>query len=323
MKKKLLLIGAISALSMLGATACNQTTDFTVGICQLVNHEALDAATQGFKEELQAQMDKAGKTITFDYQNAAGDSANCSVIANKFVSKGVNLIMANATPALQAAYSATESIPILGTSITEYGVATGKSVVDGCLGFNVSGTSDLASLSDQVDSMLTVFPESVTKIGLLYCSAEANSLYQVDEVARLLTAKGKTPTKYSFADSNDISAVCNTIKSKEEAVFVPTDNACASNAQIIHDTFIPSKIPVFAGEEGACKICGLATLSISYHQLGVVTGRMAADILLNGKDIKTMKIAYDDQPVKKFNRTVANELGIDVATLEAKGFVAI
>jgi putative ABC transport system substrate-binding protein len=221
-----------------------------------VQHAALDAATQGFEDALTASF---GENVTFDFQNAQGDSATCATIANGFVSSGVALIMANATPALQAAQAATNTIPILGTSVTEYGVALGLDNFSGTVGGNVSGTSDLAPLDQQADMIVEWMPDA-KKVGLLYCSAEANSQYQVDEVQKYLEAKGVTATQYAFSDSNDLSSVCQKAADENDALYVPTDNTVAANTGIVDGICRPAKKPVFAGEEGICSGCGVATL---------------------------------------------------------------
>ena len=300
----------IAAIAVLPLAACTQSTDYTVGIIQLAPHTALDKATQGFIDGLTEEMNKAGKTVKFDLQNAQGDSATCPTIVNSFVSKNVDLIMANATAALQAAVNATVNIPVLGTSVTEYGVALGIKDFNGTVGGNVSGTSDLAPLSEQAQMIIDLYP-SAQKIGLLYCSAEPNSKYQVDVVKNILEAAGKTATLFSFSDSNDLSSVCTDATSKSDALYVPTDNTVASNTETINNV-CQGKIPVFSGEEGICTGCGVVTLSISYYNIGVKTGKMAAEILLNGKDISTMPIAYDDAPVKKYVKSRCEAFGITV-----------
>ena len=311
MKKFLAIL--ISALTMGTAcimTACNNV-DYTVGIIQLVTHPALDAATQGFMDALQEEMDKAGKTVEFDLQNASNETALCSTISSNFVAKNYDLIMANSTPALQAAAESTLSIPILGTSVTEYGVALGIENFSGTVGSNISGTSDLADLNSQAQMILDFCPDAKT-IGLLYCSAEPNSSYQVNQVKSYLEGKGKTCQIYTFTDSNDISAVVNGIVGNADAVYVPTDNTVAANTEIIDSILRPANIPVIAGEEGICSGCGIATLSISYYGIGLKTGKMAAEILLEGKPINTMAIAYDESPVYKYNATICKDLGITV-----------
>ena len=297
---------ASSTVASASVAAASNGEKFTVGICQLVEHAALDAATQGFEDALTAQF---GENVTFDFQNAQNDSATCATIANGFVSAGVDLIMANATPALQAAQAATDSIPILGTSVTEYGVALGLTDFDGTVGGNVSGTSDLAPLDQQADMITEWLPEA-TKVGLLYCSAEANSQYQVDEVQKYLETKGVTATQYAFSDSNDLASVCQKAADENDAVYVPTDNTCAANTGIIDGICRPAKKPVFAGEEGICSGCGVATLSISYYDLGYTTGEMAAKILADGADVSAMPVEFAPNVTKKYNAANCEALGI-------------
>ena len=293
------------ASSAAAGSAAASGDSYTVGICQLVQHAALDAATQGFEDALTAEF---GDNVKFDFQNAQGDSAPCATIANGFVSAGVDLIMANATPALQAAQSATNEIPVLGTSVTEYGVALGLSDFSGTVGGNISGTSDLAPLDQQADMIVEWMPEA-KKVGLLYCSAEANSQYQVDEVQKYLEAKGVTATQYAFSDSNDLSSVCQKAADENDALYVPTDNTVAANTGIVDGICRPAKKPVFAGEEGICAGCGVATLSISYYDLGYTTGEMAVKILKGEADISTMPIEYTDV-TKKYNKAVCDDLGL-------------
>ena len=281
---------------------------FVVGICQLVQHPALDAATQGFMDAL---TEKLGDAVTFDVQNASGDSNACSIIVNSFVSKNVDLIMANATPALQAAASATMDIPILGTSVTEYGVALGIEGFTGTVGGNISGTSDLAPLDEQAAMLVELFPEA-KNVALIYCSAEPNSQYQVDVVKAELEAKGLTAELYAFSDSNDLAAVANAACGFADVIYVPTDNTVASSAEILDGVARPAGIPVIAGEEGICAGCGVATLSISYYDLGYQTGVMAAQILTGEADISTMPVAYAPQFTKKYNASACEDLGVAI-----------
>ena len=277
---------ALIATSLMAVTGCSDETTkkedgtYTVGICQLVQHPALDAATEGFKKAL---TEKLGDKVTFDEQNASGDSATCTTIVNQFKSSNVDLIMANATPALQAAASATADIPILATSITEYGVALGIDNFDGKTGINVSGTSDLAPLDKQAAMFKELLPDAKS-IGIVYCSNEANSKYQVNVVKAELEKAGLTVTEYSFADSNDIAQVVTKACEEVDALYIPTDNKCADNAELINSIAEPAKKPIIAGEEGICKGCGIATLSISYSTIGYNTGLMAYEILVNGKN---------------------------------------
>ena len=294
-----------TASSAAASSAAADGQKYTVGICQLVEHAALDAATQGFEDALTAQF---GENVTFDFQNAQNDSATCATIANGFVSSGVDLIMANATPALTAAVSATAHIPILGTSITAYGVALDIDDFSGTVGGNVSGTSDLADLSKQVDMITEWFPET-QKVGLLFCSGEPNSRYQIEEVAKNLSAKGIETKEFAFTDTNDVSSVTQAACDWADVIYVPTDNTAASNTEAIANILVPAGVPAICGEEGICSGCGVATLSISYYDLGVTTGKMAAKILTGEADISTMPIEYTNA-TPKYNPTICEALSI-------------
>ena len=288
-------------------TAADGDASYLIGICQLVQHPALDAATQGFKDALTEEF---GDAVQFDEQNAQGDSNTCSTIITDFVSDNVDLILANATPALQAAAAGTADIPILGTSVTEYGVALDLDDFDGTVGNNISGTSDLAPLEDQAAMLNELFPDA-KNVGLVYCSAEANSQYQVDTIKGYLEEMGYTCNYYSFSDSNDLASVATTASGEVDVLYVPTDNTVASNTEIINNIFQPAGIPVVTGEEGICAGCGVATLSISYYDLGVATGNMAVRVL-NGEDISTMPVEYAPNFVKKYNKTICDALNITV-----------
>lgn len=294
--------------------------EYLVGICQLVRHDALDAATKGFMDALKEELEKEGRSVKFDEQNAQGDPNICATIMNSFVSKDVDLIMANATASLQAAYNATETIPILATSITEYGVALGIDNFNGVVGGNVSGTSDLAPLNEQAEMLVKLLP-AAQKIGILYCSAEPNSKYQATEVTKYLTAAGKTVKEYSFSDTTDVRTIVSAAVGEVDCLYIPTDNTAASCGELIDSICSVNDIPVFAGEEGICKGCGFATLSISYYNLGVETGKMAAKVLLGKEDISKMQISYDQNPSKKYHKTRCETLGIVIP--ENEGYVAI
>lgn len=314
--KKLLTI-LLATICLFALCACNSGSNPTgsnqgsnptgsnpikVGVVQTTQHPALDVATQGFVDAL-----KENGITDVDVQNASGESANCSTIVGNFVADGVDLIMANATPALQAASAATDTIPVLGTSITVYDVVLGGSVPK-----NVSGTTDLAPLDEQASMIKELFPNA-KKVGILFCSAEANSQYQVDKISKFLNEDGIETVNYVFNDSNDITAVTEkAANDKVDVIYIPTDNTAAANTQAIANVVLPAGIPVFAGEEGVCTGCGVATLTISYYDIGFKTGEMAADILLNGADISTMEIESAPQFVKKFNKTNAEKLGITI-----------
>lgn len=280
---------------------------YVVGICQLLPHAALNAATEGFKDALKAAF---GDAVKINEGNAGGDPANCATIIDGFVADNVDLILANATPSLTAAASATDTIPILGTAITNYGIALNlDSTDDGVLGGNISGTSDLAPLDQQAAMIQELFPEAKS-VGLLYCSAEANSVYQVETVQGYLEGMGYTCTKYAFTDVNDLAAVTQTAADNSDVMYVPTDNTAADNAETIANVVIPAGVPVVAGEEGICSGCGVATLSISYYEIGQIAGEMAVQILKGEKSVSELAIGFDTTLDKKYNPSICEQLGL-------------
>ena len=294
--------------SSAAASAADSTAakTYTVGICQLVQHEALDAATQGFKDALTAKL---GDAVKFDEQNASGDSANCATIVNGFVSNNVDLILANATAPLQAAAQATATIPVLGTSVTDYATALDISDWTGTVGNNISGTSDLAPLDQQAAMVQELFPDA-KNVGLLYCSAEPNSVYQCDVMEGCLTDMGFTVSRYAFTDTNDVTSVAQTAADASDVIYIPTDNTAASNTEAIANVLLPAKVPAVTGEEGICSGCGVATLSISYYDLGYATGEMAAKILTEGADVSAMPVQYAPNVTKKYNAANCEALGL-------------
>ncbi|MCD8116724.1 MAG: ABC transporter substrate-binding protein [Oscillospiraceae bacterium] len=288
-----------------------EATHYTIGIIQQLEHDALDQATQGFEDALIELLGE--ENVTFDLQNAQGESANCATIANSLVSEGVDLIMANGTSALQAVAAATADIPILGTSITAYGVALDLTEQDGATGINVSGTSDLAPLDGQAEVLAELCPvEEYPNVGILYCSAEANSVYQATVITGYLEELGYTVSEYTFADSNEIASVTQTACDNCDVLYVPTDNTAAANTEAIYNVTAVAGVPVIAGESGIMSGCGIATLSISYYNIGYTTGEMAYDILVNGADVSTMQIQYDPDVVKLYMADRCEELGITV-----------
>ena len=322
MKLKKIIAVALTAIMTMSLTACggSETKDgtssstgdsgktYNIGICQLVQHDALDAATKGFKDSL---TEKLGDKVKFDEQNAQGDSPTCATIVNSFVSEKVDLILANATAPLQAAVAGATDIPILGTSVTDYGTALDIKDWKGTTGINVSGTSDLAPLDQQAAMIKELFPDK-KKVGLFYCSAEANSLYQVETIKTYLEKEGYTCTNYSFVDSNDIASVITNASKNSEIIYIPTDNTAASNTEVIKNTCVPAKVPVVAGEQGICSGCGVATLSISYYDLVYETGKMAYEVLVNGADVSTMEIKFAPKVTKQYNESICKELGIKI-----------
>ena len=314
MKKLIsLVLAAVMALSLVACGSGNKDKDtgdktYKVGVVQLVQHEALDAATKGFTDALKEAL---GDKVEVVEKNASGDSNNCSTIVNGFISDKVDLIMANATPALQAAASATSTIPILGTSVTDYATALEIADWTGTVGGNISGTSDLAPLDKQAAMLQELFPNA-KKVGMLFCSSEPNSKYQVDEVTKLLSAAGITCTEYTFTDSNDVSSVTQKACDDSDVLYIPTDNTAASNTEAIANVVLAAGTPVIAGEAGICRGCGVATLSIDYYELGKISGQMAAKILTGEVDISTMPVEFAPTATKQANMANCEKLGITV-----------
>ena len=332
MKKKiismLLALGlALSAAACGGAPASGSGADsasresgpadakYTVGICQIAQHPALDAATQGFMDALNEAL--PGE-VKFQVENASNDIPTCGVICTGFAANGVDLILANATPSLQAAAAATTEIPILGTAVTEYGVALDLADFDGTVGGNISGTSDLAPLDQQAAMVQELMPQA-KNVGILYCSAEANSLYQAQVVQEELEKAGLTVNVYTFADSNDVTAVTTTACEENDVLYMPTDNTVALCAEAINNVAEPAGVPIINGEVNPCKVCGVATLSIDYYELGRTTGEMAVKVLTGEADISTMPVAYYPDPVKMYNPTLAKALNVEIP----EGYTAI
>ena len=310
---------AMTACLFAGCTNTNTTEEtssdaadagkvYTVGICQLVQHDALDAATNGFMDALKAKL---GDNVKFDLQNAAGDAPTCATINNQFVADNVDLIMANATPALQSAMAATADIPIVATSITDFATALEITDWTGKTGTNVTGTADLAPLKEQAEMIKELVPVAKT-VGILYCSAEANSKYQADVITAELTTLGLDSKIYTVADTNEISSVVTQACSEVDVIYIPTDNTIASATSAVDEIAAPAGIPVIAGEEGICKGCGIATLSISYYSIGYAAGEMAYDILVNGKDPAEMDIQYATELTNKYvaDRCTALEITV-------------
>lgn len=305
---KKLLVSALFASTLVGCSSQTSQAKYQIGVVQIVQHPALDAATKGFEDALKAEFKE---DVQINVQVASGDSATCITIANQFVSDGVQLIMANATPALQAAVSATNQIPILGTSVTEYGVALNLKDFNGTVGTNVSGTSDLAPLDQQAAMFKEILP-NIKNIGILYSSSEPNSIYQANTVKQALEKDGYHVEIFTFADSNEVANVTQQAITQVEALYIPTDNTAASSAQIINNIAEPAGIPIIAGEKEAMLGFGIASLSIDYYELGKVTGQMAIDILKNGKDIQTMPIQYYPTPKKIYDAKRAAKLNIQM-----------
>lgn len=282
---------------------------YNIGICQLVEHPALDEATRGFQEALTELL--GADHVTFDFQNAQGEQTNCVTITTQFVTDNVDLIMANATAPLQSAAAATNTIPILGTSITDYATALDIADWTGSTGTNISGTSDLAPIEEQENMLVELFPDA-QKVGILYCSAEANSKYQADMFIASLEEDGIAYEVFTVADSNEISAVVTEACDACDVLYIPTDNTLASSTELINNIALPAGVPIIAGEEGICAVCGVATLSISYYELGYTTGILAYEILAGGADVSKMPIMYAPNVTKMYNADICEQLGISV-----------
>ena len=317
--KKLVSILMVIAM-VLSMAACSSEPAakdaYKVGICQLVQHEALDAATEGFKAAL---TEKLGDKVNFIEQNASGDAATCVTICNQLVAEGVDLMMGNATAALQAAAAASAEIPVVGTSITDYATALEIADWTGKTGSNITGTADLAPLDQQAAMIQELFPEA-KKVGILYCSAEANSVYQSDVITGYLKDMGYEVEVFTFADSNDVANVTTAACAAADVLYIPTDNTAASCTETIANVAIPAGKAIVAGEAGICSGCGVATLSIDYYDIGYKAGEMAYEILVNGTNPGEMEIQYAPEVEKLFNEANCTALGItlpeDYAPLE-------
>ncbi len=306
--KKLLAVVCVM-LMILSFAACEAGNDgkYVIGVCQLMKHPALDQATQGFKDALIAEL--GADNLTFKEQDAGGEFTNCGTIMDGFVAENVDMILANATHPLTAAASATSTIPVLGTSITDYATALSIENWTGTVGGNVSGTTDLAPLDQQAAVIKELFPDAKV-VGLLYCSAEPNSVYQVEVVKAELEKLGYETKFFPFNDANDLAAVTQTACDGSDVIYVPTDNVAATYPETIANVVIPAKVPVVAGESNTCAACGVASLSIDYYELGKITGQMAAKILKGEADISTMAVQAAPNVVKMYNPEICQQLGI-------------
>ena len=314
MRRKLL-SAALAATMALTLAACGseeQSADnpdaYTIGICEQMEHVSLSEATRGFKDALTELLGEGN--VVFQEQNAGGEQTNCTTIMNGFISDGVDLILANATWPLQAAASATADIPILGTSVTDYGTALGIEDFSGTVGGNISGTSDLVDLEAQAEVLHELFPNAKT-VGLLYCSGEPNSVYQIETVRGYLEPMGYTCEVYAFTDVNDLASVTQTACDNSDVIYIPTDNTVAANTETVANVVIPAGVPVVGGDPGICSGCGVATIATDYYELGRLTGEMAAQILQGEADISTLAVQYG--PMQKlYNSANCEALGVSV-----------
>lgn len=305
------LLCAIIALTLaFAASAMAEDASYTIGICQLVQHDALDQSTQGFKDTLSTLL---GDQLTFIEQNASGDAATCISIVNSFIAEDVDLILANSTQALQAAWAATGEIPILGVSVSDYAAALDMDSWTGITGVNVSGVSDLAPMSEQAELLRQLYPEA-KNVGLLYCSAEANSEYQVTIMFGQLTAMGYNCTRYAFTDTNDVFSVTQSACADSDVIYVPADNTIATCTQVVRNAAEEQGVPVIGGDTGICSGCGVATLTADYYDLGCIAAEMAFDVLSNGRDISTLPIQFGRSFEKVYNPEMCTLLNVSIPT---------
>jgi len=300
-----ILIAALFCLT-LTVPALAEEEIYHVGICQLVQHSALDNAAKGFKDALSGLL---GDRVVFHEQNASGDVGTCIAVVNSLIAEEVDLIVANSTPALQAAHVSTGEIPILGVSITDYAAALDYDTWNGVTGINISGTSDLAPLDGQTGLIAEMFPEA-DEVGLLYCSSEANAIYQIGIMKDYLTEMGYACTEYAFTDTNDVTPVAQTACAASDVVFVATDNTVAACAEAVRNAVEIERTAIIGGDEGICFGCGVATICANYYDLGYTTGEMAYEVLVNGADVADMPIRFASEFSKVYNPEMAEYLGI-------------
>ncbi len=303
MKKIVSIVLALTLCLSLAACGGNSGSDYTVGICQLMVHDSLDQATQGFIDALTSELEKAGKTVTFDTQVAGGQDL-CTTVINTFTAKKVDLIMANATPALVAAANGTSDIPILGTSVTDYN-DTFKSGIPA----NVTGTSDAVPFDEQASMMIeTLNLGSGDQVGVLYCINESNSLIQYEAVKALFESEGIVVKAYTFSETTELQALVTSMAGECKAVYIPSDNTVAQNDSIVGTICTEQNVPVFTSYGGA--VC-YASLAIDYYELGAQTGRMAAKILLG--EAKPADLAVTTlTPTVSYNEELCSTLGIEI-----------
>ncbi len=312
-----LLAVILSASTIISMTACNSNDSngdaakakYNIGIVQYMEHSALDLATEGFQKALK---EKLGDDVSFDLQNAQGEQTNNGTIVTKFVNDNVDLIMANATPSVLAAREATDTIPIVGTSVTDY-VESGIVKSDSAPGGNVTGASDLNPVEVQVKLMKELCPD-VKTVGIVISSAEENSRIQAEEAKVAFEAAGYTVKVYTAADSNELQPVFTKASQEVDGFYEPTDNLVANNMEIVKNVTVPAGKPVITGEKSMCEVGGLATYSIDYYKLGYAAGEQAYEILVNGKDPASMEIVHmkTDELELYINEDILKELGLTV-----------
>lgn len=288
----------------------NKTENYKIGVIQLVEHAALDAAYEGFVDGLKEEGYEVGKNIEIDYQNAQGDQSNCQTIATKLVNDQSDLILAIATPAAQAVANTTKDIPILITAVTD--AADAKLVASNEVpGANVTGTSDLTPVKEQIGLIGKIVPEAKT-IGLMYCSSEANSKFQIEMAKKEAESLGLTTIEATVSNSNEIQQVTQSLVGKVDAIYIPTDNILAAGMATVTQVTTPAGIPVIVGEEGMVEQGGTATYGINYYNLGKLTATQAVAILKDGKNPAEMPIEYSSECNLVLNEEAAKQMGIEL-----------
>lgn len=285
---------------------------YKIGVIQLTQHAALDKTNEGFV----AALDDAGISYDIDQQNASGDQSACQTIAETLVNNQNDLIFAIATPAAQAVAGLTDTIPILVSAVTDP-AASGLVESNEVPNCNVSGTSDLTPVKEQIDLMQRLLPD-VQKVGLLYCSAEANSVLQIEIAKEALDTAGIAYEEYTVSSSNEIQTVVESMVGKVDCIYTPTDNMIAAGMATVAMVANENQIPTICGEEGQVDAGGLATYGIDYYEIGYMAGEQAVAILTEGADISAMPIGYLDASrcTLKVNEETAQMLGIDLSVLE-------
>ena len=299
---------ALLAVLLMGVVASAEQKVYTIGVCQLEQHAALEDATRGFTDAVVQQL---GDAAVLNIQHASGDSATCITIVNAFLAEDVDLILANSTQALQAASAATGDTPILGVSVTDYPAALDMDAWEGVTGINVSGTSDLAPLDAQAELIRTLFPDA-KRVGLLYCASEVNSQYQVKVIRDHLEAMGYTCAEYAFTDTNDVFMMAQNACQKSDVIFVPTDNTIAACTELLLNVVEMERVPIVGGDRGICSGCGVATICIDYYDLGYTTGQMACKVLTGEAEVSQLPVEYASVFHTLINPSMCELLGIAV-----------
>lgn len=307
-----ILLAVLLSMSFFITNACSKKTDYTIGILQLAEHPALDAANEGFRTELDKLMKEAGKTVKYNNKNAQGNIDNCTTIANTHIANNVDLILAIATPAAQAAVAASNNtIPVLFTAVTD-AVDAGLVQSNEEPKYKVSGTSDLNPVELQIKLIKELVP-NVKKIAAIYNKAERNSQIQYEMAKEVCQKEGITLVDKAINDINDLQITFGGLESDIDAVYIPTDNMLASSSAAVHSVNKDTKkLPIVCGEIGMNDLCGVATYGIDYYKLGEQTARMAFKVLVEGQDITKMPVELLEEYVFSVNQTVANEINFTI-----------